>query len=64
MAKKTQKHPRVYITVYNPICGWKAVLMDRDEGPIQTGYFAFKTREEAVKDAKYWAKCEDIPFID
>lgn len=57
---KTKKE-EIYITVYNPICGWKAVLMSSTEGPIQTGFFAFKTREEAVKDALYWGECEEIP---
>ena len=50
-----------YITIYKPIAGWKAVLMS-NEGPVQTGYFAFKTKEEAIEDAKYWSEADEIPY--
>ena len=51
-----------YITVYKPIAGWKAVLMSTKDGPIQTGYFAYETKEEAIKDAKGWAKADEIEY--
>jgi hypothetical protein len=30
--------------------------------PIQTGIGSYKTREEAIPEAKEWAKSELIPF--
>jgi hypothetical protein len=62
--------PRAFVTVYQPISGWKAVLVVRDEEcdgehtPWQTGYFAYPTKEEAIVDAKQWAEAEEIPFIE
>ena len=51
----------IFVTVYKPSAGWKALLMS-DEGPLQTGYFAFETKSEAVKDAKVWAKANNLTF--
>lgn len=52
----------IFVTVYKPIAGWKAILMSDLEGPLQTGYFAFRTKSEAVRDAKDWAKAENLTF--
>jgi hypothetical protein len=62
--------PRAYISVYMPIAGWKSIMLVVDEDcggmhtPWQTGDWAYKTKAEAVRDAKSWAEAEDIPFID
>jgi hypothetical protein len=64
----TQQHPP-YIHVYKSIGGWKACLMtwtqyDKDYGfyePYQTGY-GFELKEEAVADAKDWAKSSGISY--
>ena len=56
--------PNLYITVYKPIAGWKAVLMHKIEGPIQTGNLAWKHKKDAINDAKYWAKCEGLKYLN
>lgn len=62
-----------YVTVYRPIAGWKAMLVwlnneEPDLGPFwepwNTSLFAFAEKEDAVLDAKMWAKAEGIPFIE
>ena len=55
---------KVYITVYKPIAGWKAVLMHDEDGPMETGYFTYKTMKEAEQDAKAWAEAEEIEYIE
>lgn len=59
------EHPP-FIDVYCPIAGWKARLMvwvQYDDGgwyePWQTGYLAFETRKQAVRDAAQWAEDEE-----
>lgn len=59
----------VFIDVYMPIAGWKARMMAWDEEmqmhvPEQTAYFAYATKAEAVRDAKEWAKCEGVPYVN
>jgi hypothetical protein len=56
-----------HITIYKPIAGWKAVLMQPSDDksfmePWVTSYFAFKTKEEAINYAKDWAEAENVPF--
>lgn len=57
-----------YVTVYESIGGWKAVMVwwNPEEGgfwePLQTGCGAYNTREEAVAEAKWWAKDEKCEF--
>lgn len=57
-----------FITVYNPIAGWKAVHYTwNDEGfwePYQTGYLAFVNKEDAIKNAKAWAEAEGVRYVD
>ena len=60
----TNAHPD-FITVYQPVAGWKAMHMmyDEDEGiyePWTTSHFAYDTREEAVAEATRWADDEGI----
>jgi hypothetical protein len=62
-----KQHGNAYVTVYQPVAGWKAMLVvwDEDEQeyfPEQTGYFAYKTKEEAIADGKTWAAAEEIEF--
>ena len=62
------KLPPVYITVYMPIAGWKAMklVLDEEYGfhePWETDCVAFRTVDEAIEAGKRWAKIEDIPFI-
>tara|TARA_R100000458_G_C8251527_1_gene228403 strand:+ start:838 stop:1077 length:240 start_codon:yes stop_codon:yes gene_type:complete len=55
--------PQQWLTVYHPIAGWKACLMDKDHGPMQTGMQGYETKEEAIEEAKAWAVCEELPLI-
>lgn len=54
------------ITVYQPISGWKAVMLtpDADCGgdltPWSTGMFAYGTKAEAVEEARSWAAAEGM----
>jgi hypothetical protein len=56
-----------FITVYEPVSGYKAVLMVWDEEckmyvPWSTGFLAYGTKEEAIKDGVEWAVDEGIVF--
>lgn len=63
-----------FITVYMPIAGWKAVEMywetEFEEtfggywAPWDTAPVAHATKEEAIKDAKYWAQAEMLEYRD
>lgn len=57
-----------FITVYQPVAGWKAVCMCWDEEcgeylPEQTAYFAHKNKEKAIAEGKEWAEAEEIEFV-
>lgn len=58
-----------YVTVYLPIAGWKSVLLTRDRemdnefSPWETSFFAYKTREEAIRDAIAWGMAEEVHVI-
>lgn len=58
-----------YIDVYHPISGWKArmLLPDPECGddltPWQTGLCAYRTREQAIAEARDWAESEGLPLI-
>ena len=62
------KQVNAYVSIYQPIAGWKSVLLSRDEDcdnmftPWQTGYFGYEMRSKAIVDALLWAKSEDIPL--
>lgn len=65
--KGDDKHPP-FVTVYKPVRGWCAMMVEWDEEvedylPWQTGLFSYSTKEEAMRDAKAWAKAEGIPFF-
>lgn len=59
-----------YITVYECLIGWKSVKIDlvhdhcgvAYEEPLQTGFTAYPTREEAVSDGLDWAFSEGLEF--
>lgn len=57
-----------YITVYESISGWKAVMMWRSPEmggfwePWTTGVGAYETEAEAEVEAKSWAKDEGLEF--
>ena len=56
-----------FVTVYQCIAGWKAVLMSWDmecDGytPWNTSYFAYPDRKGAERYAKDWAESEEIEF--
>lgn len=59
-----------YITVYQSIGGWKAVLMSwNSEGgfyePWQTSVMGgFRKKEQAVEDGKSWAEDEELQFVE
>ncbi len=58
-----------YVTVYEPISGFKSVLMSKDEEcggmhtPWNTGMMAYGRRVEAIYDAILWADSEELPFF-
>jgi len=49
-----------YVTVYRPICGWKAVLMGPN-GPECTSFGGHKTPAEAQVVAEEWGRAEGYP---
>lgn len=57
-----------YITVYESIGGWKAVLMwwNPDMGgfyePWQTGLGSYDTEAGAIVEGEWWAECEGLEF--
>jgi hypothetical protein len=58
-----------FITVHRAVGGWTSVMLYYDPEcefwePWQTGILYFKTREEAVKDAKDWAEAEGFSYCD
>lgn len=59
-----------YISVYKPIAGWKAIqyCWNHEYGgfwePYQTSDFAYATKEQAISNAKAWAKEIDLPFVE
>ena len=52
----------VFLTVYKPIAGYKAVLIDHQEGPLQTGLTGYKNEVDAINEMIAWAFSEEIPF--
>ena len=60
-------HPN-YITVYESIGGWKAVMLwwNPDMGgfyePWDTGVGAYATEAEAEDEARWWAEDEGLEF--
>jgi len=52
----------MYVTIYKPTCGWKAVIIG-DQGAECTSDFAYNTPQEAQDFAEKWGKCEDLPVM-
>lgn len=68
--KPEEKKP--YVTTYEPIAGWKAVMIwwndrEKDLGgfwePYETSPIAFATEAEAEQWGRSWAEAEGIRFI-
>jgi hypothetical protein len=59
-----------FIDVYQSVGGWKARLMVWDPSypsmyvPEQTGLAGYDTQEEAIAEAKEWAKAENIEYAE
>ena len=62
-----------YVSIYRPIAGWKAIKYwwnneEKDLGgfwePWNTGNFTNDDKSLAIADAKLWAECEDIPYLE
>ena len=55
-----------YITVTHGMRGWFSVLVETDkygyEEPVMSSPLTSATREDAIKDAKSWAQCENLKF--
>ena len=56
-----------FVAVYKPVRGWCAIMLEYDEEmdmyvPWQTGIGSYKTRKEALRDAKAWAEDEGVAF--
>lgn len=66
----TEEIPPAFVCVYMPVAGWKAQLLVVDEDcggthtPHGTGHFAHTEKAAAIREAKHWAKAEELPFID
>jgi len=62
--------PRVFISVYMPVAGWKAIMYAVDDEcggehtPHGTAYFAHTTKAAAVREAQRWARDEELMYID
>jgi hypothetical protein len=58
-----------YIDTYLPIAGHKVIEYGKDSDcdgmyvPWQTGYWAYRTEQEAYKDACSWAAAEELPVL-
>lgn len=62
-----KEHPTI-VTVYDPIAGFKTVLLTWNEEyelyePCQTGDFAYGKPEEAEVAAKTWAMVDSVRFV-
>lgn len=51
----------MYVDVTKGMRGWFAVIVDEEEGPIQSSPVESKTKEGAVQDAIAWAEDEGLP---
>jgi hypothetical protein len=65
----TKLNKEAYVTTYEPVSGYKAVLMVWDEDvqthlPWNTGLTAYATKAEAVKEAKAWAEAEGLDYVE
>jgi hypothetical protein len=62
--------PDVFISVYMPVAGWKAIMYAIDDEcggeytPHATGSFAHTTKAAAVSEARSWARDEELTYID
>ena len=61
------KYTQPYIDVYHAIGGWQSKMVaffpeDNMWDVVQTGLGPYRTREEAIEDAKCWAEYENVPF--
>lgn len=55
-----------YTTTIQTIGGWKAVLITWEQGvpgPENTGFYAYDSEADAVRDAMSWARTEEIKYI-
>lgn len=70
MSNRPADYRGMWISVYRPISGWKAICYwwNPDMGgfwePWQTGDSAWKTQLAAVIDAKTWAEADDLPYYE
>ena len=57
----------MFITTYKPIAGWKCLMYVWDEDGFwdvqQTGFFGYKTEEEAIQEAFSWCLSEEVPYV-
>lgn len=67
--------PRVYVTIHKGIGGWNSSVWrwagDDPDGfpgyePSETGFtntsLGTGKRDDAIRDARHWAECEDLPL--
>jgi hypothetical protein len=54
---------KVKIGVTSGMSGHFAVMYD-DDGPINTGVGRYKTRKEAVQEARDWSRANEVPLED
>ena len=63
----TEVREEPFTTTISTIGGWKAVLITWDDdhsdySPEQTGFYAYATEAEAIRDAMHWAEAEQITY--
>lgn len=65
----SQEDKSPYISIYHPICGWKAIMYawyDDEQGGMwdvaQTGMMGYRTEREAIIEAIDWAKAAEVRY--
>lgn len=57
-----------FIMVYRSVSGWKAVYVwwspEGYHEPYMTGLGGYSERHQAENEAKDWAECEGIAYLD
>lgn len=53
----------MFVTVKKGVRGYFAVLMDSEEGPINSSFFHYPTIGPAIVDGEQWADVEGVEFI-
>jgi hypothetical protein len=61
MIRQPRANKSIRVDVTQGLRGWFAVVVD-DEGPIRTGIGSYRTREQAIQEARDMAALDDLPL--